>query len=70
MTFLFNNSNDRHLLTEPISIGCEAWIDVDRFCATATLTQRAPTASSDSSLTKSFTHIRRKFRKSSDQDIG
>lgn len=70
MTFLFNNSNDRHLLTEPICIGCEAWIDVGRFCATKKSMHRATRTSPDSSLTKSFADIRRKLRKSSDEDIG
>src|SRR6185437_16784876 len=38
MAFRFTHSNGQQLScslqVEPISIGCEAWIDVNRFCAT------------------------------------
>ncbi len=69
MNFLFNNSHDRHLLTEPVSIGCEAWIDVGRFCAAEKPAHHATKTPTGTSLTKSFTDIRRKFQKSSDGDI-
>lgn len=69
MNFLFNNSNDRHLLLEPISIGYEAWIDLSRFSATEKSTHYASRTLSSTSLTRSFADIRRKFQKSSDEDI-
>ena len=69
MTFLFNNSNDHHLQTEPISIGCEAWIDVGRFCTAEKPAHHATKTPTRTSLTRSFTDIRRKFQKSSDGNI-
>lgn len=69
MTSLFNNSNDHHLQTEPISIGCEAWIDVVRFCAAEKPAHHTTKTPTGTSLTRSFTDIRRKFQKSSDGDI-
>jgi len=68
MAFLFNNSNEhqlsRPLQAEPISIGCEAWIDVSRFSAEE---QSLPAAAVDprasqGSLTKSFALLRKKLR--------
>lgn len=70
MTFLFNSSNDLHLQTEPISVGCEAWIDVGRFCATEQPAHQAAKTSSSDTITESFTNLRRKFRKNSFDDIG
>lgn len=63
------------LHSEPISIGCEAWIDVSRFCFTeksfskSTETHKTSeghlhSTPSQSSLTKSFADLRRKFRRS------
>lgn len=69
MTSLFNNSNDHHLQAEPISIGCEAWIDVGRFCTAEKPAHHATKTSTRTSLTRSFTDIRRKFQKSSDGNI-
>jgi hypothetical protein len=57
------------LHSEPISIGCEAWIDVSRFSATEKSLHHTARTSSGSSLTKSFADLRKKFRKSSDKDL-
>ncbi len=80
MAFLFNHSNERQLShslkAEAISIGCEAWIDVNRFHTTEkswhqaakTLRiseDRCRSASSHNSLAKSFADLCRKFRRSS-----
>ncbi len=80
MAFFLNHSDEHHtsrsLQTEPISIGCEAWIDVNRFCTTeksrhqATKTlriseNRCRSALSHTSLAKSFADLRRKFRRNS-----
>jgi hypothetical protein len=80
MAFRFNHSHGQQLScslqAEPISIGCEAWIDVNRFCATeksrhqATKTlriseDRCRSAPSHHSLTKSFADLYRKFRRGS-----
>ncbi len=76
MAFLFNNSNDHPLQAEPISIGCEAWIDVNRFCAAEKSgTIRASgdhshSATSQSTLTRSLSGLQRKFRKSLGEDVG
>ncbi len=56
--------------TEPISIGCEAWIDVSRFCAAERFGHPATGTSTQSSLAKSFTNLRKKFRTILDEDIG
>ena len=69
MTSLFNNSNDHHLQAEPISVGCEAWIDVGRFCTAEKPAHHATKTPTRTSLTRSFTDIRRKFQKSSDGNI-
>jgi len=78
MAFRFNHSNGQQLScslqVEPISIGCEAWIDVNRFCATEMSRHQAAktlrisedrcrSALSHNSLTKSFAGLRRKFRR-------
>lgn len=75
MAFLFNNSSEHQLSrppqAEPVSIGCEAWIDVGRFSAgekslpAVAVEPRAP----QGSLKKSFTGLRRKFRKSSSEGL-
>ena len=57
------------LRSEPISIGCEAWVDVSRFSATEKSLHHTASTSSGSSLTKSLANLRKKFRKSSDKDI-
>ncbi len=70
MSFPFHNPTKQKLSlslqTEPISIGCEAWIDVNRFCTTDKSSHHTARTSSDSSLTKSFADLRRKFRKGSE----
>jgi hypothetical protein len=59
------------LHAEPISIGCEAWIDVGRFSArekslpAVAVDPRTP----QGSLTKSFAGLRRKLRRSSPEDL-
>jgi hypothetical protein len=58
------------LQTEPNSIECEAWIDVSRLCAAERFGPQATGTSTQSSLAKSFTNLRKKFRKISDEDIG
>jgi hypothetical protein len=58
------------LQTEPNSIECEAWIDVSRLCAAERFGPQATGTSTQSSLAKSFTNLRKKFRKISDKDIG
>lgn len=58
------------LASEPISIGCEAWIDVSRFSAAEKSSHHAARISSGGSLTKSFADLRKKFWKSSDEEIG
>lgn len=85
MAFRFNHSNGQQLScslkVEPISIGCEAWIDVDRFCVRNNLVH--PTAgdiraSEDhsrstlvhGSLTKSFARLRRKLRRGAAESPG
>jgi len=75
MAFLFNNSNEHQLLrplqVEAVSIGCEAWIDLGRFSGgekslpAVTVEPRA----SQGSLTKSFAGLRRRFRRSSSEDL-
>lgn len=73
MSFPFHNHTKQErsfsLQAEPVSIGCEAWIDVNRFCATEKSLHHTARTSSDNSLTKSFAHLRRKFLKGSDEDI-
>jgi hypothetical protein len=84
MAFLFNNSNVHQLShplpSEPVSIGCEAWIDVGRFCAAeqslrqTTATRRTSgdhsrSAHSRSPLTKSLADIRRKLWQRSTEDL-
>lgn len=78
MAFRFNHSNEqqrsRSLQAEPISIGCEAWIDVSRFSAKKNLMHPIAedlSASEDQSrstlvygsLTKSFAHLRKRLRR-------
>jgi hypothetical protein len=69
------------LHSESISIGCEAWIDMSRFCAAEkslsksagihrTFGDHLHSMPSQSSLIKSFADLRRKFRRSSDEDVG
>ena len=72
MSFPFHTKQKPSLALhpEPISIGCEAWVDVGRFYSTAKSVHHASRTSSGSSLPKSFADLRRKFRKSSDEDIG
>ncbi|HSA86934.1 MAG TPA: hypothetical protein VLE46_12190, partial [Nitrospira sp.] len=75
MALLFNNSKahqlSRPLPSEPVSIGCEAWIDVGRFSGgekslpAVTVEPRA----SQGSLTKSFAGLRRRFRRGSDEGL-
>jgi len=73
MAFLFNNSNGDQrspsLQAEPVSIGCEAWIDVNRFCATEKSSYQTAGTSSHSSLTKSFTGLRKKLQRSSTEGL-
>lgn len=78
MAFLFNYSSEQQLSyslkVEPISIGCEAWIDVSRFSAKKNLMRpiaadlRPSEDHSGStlvygSLTKSFARLRKKLRR-------
>jgi hypothetical protein len=74
MSFPFHSQTKQKLSlplqAEPISIGCEAWIDVSRFCASEKSLHNTARTSSDNSLTKSFADLRRKFRKISDEDLG
>lgn len=70
MNFISQNSAPPGVTTSIVSelnsIGCEAWIDINRFCATEKSLQHTARTSSNSSLTKSFTDLRRKFRKGSE----
>jgi hypothetical protein len=81
MNFLFNNPAEQKLSfplhAEPISIGCEAWIDVSRFsagnkfekqnaCDLETSENRSRSAPSQGPLAKSFTLLRKKLRRGSD----
>lgn len=74
MSFSFYNDTKQKLSPslqmESVSIGCEAWIDVNRFCATEKSSLSTARTSSSSSLTKSFADLRRKFRKNSEENIG
>ena len=73
MAFLFNNSNEHQLShslqAEPVSIGCEAWIDGSRFCSTEKSVHHAARTSSPSSLTKSFADLRKKLHRSSTEGL-
>lgn len=73
MSFPFHNRTKQKLSlsfqTESIAIGCEAWIDVGRFCAAEQSACHATKPPSSASLTRSFADIRRKFRKSSNGAI-
>lgn len=55
------------LQAELTAIGCEAWIDVSRFCPTERSVRQATGTFAQRSLAKSFTNLRKKFRKSSDE---
>lgn len=74
MSSSFNNHTQQELFfslhAEPISIGCEAWIDVGRFYTPEKSVHHTVRTSSGGSLTKSFADLRRKFRKSSDENLG
>ncbi|MDI3463952.1 MAG: hypothetical protein OJF50_002773 [Nitrospira sp.] len=65
MAFRFNHSNGQQLAcslkAEPVSIGCEAWIDVSRFLARKSSRQSIEVRTRGS-LTKSFALLRRKLR--------
>ncbi len=72
MAFSFYNHTRQKLSlqVESVSIGCEAWIDVSRFCATekpvtpGTSGDHSRSTPSQGPLTKSFADLRRKFRRS------
>jgi hypothetical protein len=75
MGFFFNTSNEHHLSrsfqAEPISIGCEAWIDVGRFSGGE---KSLPAVAVDpraaqGSLTKSFAVLRKKLRRGSAEGL-
>ena len=68
------------LHSEPILIGCEAWVDVSRFCADekssskpvgdrGTAGDRLHSNSSQNSLRQSFSDLRRRFRRSFPEDL-
>jgi hypothetical protein len=80
MSFSFYNNTKQKLSPalqmESVSIGCEAWIDVNRFYGTEKSMHHAngdfrssgdhtPSAPAPDSLTKSFTLLRKKLRRSS-----
>ena len=84
MSFSFYNHTEQKvsspLRTELISIGCEAWIDVSRFCCTEKSCSNSAgthriseghirSTSSHNSLTKSFADLRRKFRRGSQESL-
>ena len=75
MAFLFNNSNEHQLShplqAEPVSIGCEAWIDVGRFSAGEKLLSSVAVEprASQGPLTKSFADLRKKLRRSSPANL-
>ena len=79
MSFSFYNDTKQKLSPslqmESVSIGCEAWIDVNRFFATEkpgglrTSGDQSRSATSSISLSKSFANLRRKFRKSSSEGL-
>ena len=75
MNFISQNSAQPELTTsiasELNSIGCEAWIDVGRFSTGEKLLPAIAVEprASQGSLTKSFASLRRKFGKSSDEDL-
>lgn len=68
------------LHSEPISIGCEAWVDLSRFC-TAEKSWPKPIGThsksgdyfhaspSQTSFTKSFADLRRRFRRRFPEDL-
>ena len=58
------------LHSESTLVGCEVWIDVSRFCAIEKSVHQATGTSTQSSLSKSFADLRKKFRKSLGADIG
>ena len=59
------------IASELNSIGCEAWIDVGRFCAGEKSLRAVAVDSraSQGSLTKSFAGLRKRFRRSSPADL-
>ncbi|QPD05319.1 MAG: hypothetical protein Nkreftii_003093 [Candidatus Nitrospira kreftii] len=81
MGFSFYNHVKQNLSFSPqgesVSIGCEAWIDVNRFFATeksihqanGNFRSSAVSGSVSGSLTKSFTHLRNKLRRSSPETL-
>jgi hypothetical protein len=83
MSFRFNNPPEQKLSfplqAEPISIGCEAWIDVSRFSAEEKPVQQiaedlkssenhSRSASADGSLKKSLALLRKNLRRGSTED--
>lgn len=75
MAFRFNHSNGQQLScslkAEPILIGGEAWIDVDRFCTRGQSPQAVAVnpRASQISLTKSFAFFRKKLRRDSAEGL-
>ncbi len=59
------------IASELNSIGCEAWIDVGRFGARekSLSSVTADLKASQSSLTKSFAGLRRRFRRRTPEDL-
>lgn len=82
MAFLFNNSSEhqlpRLLHVETVSVGCEAWIDVERFSSRENSVQpidgdvrtSGDQSHSVGSLTKSFAVLRKKLLRGSVEDLG
>jgi hypothetical protein len=56
--------------SEPNSIGCEAWIDVNRFCDAEQSVHKPAETSCNGSLTKSFSDLCRKLHRGWDEVIG
>ncbi len=77
MGFSFYNHTKQDLSlsqqVELVSIGCEAWIDVSRFFATEKSIHQANgnfrSSAVSGSLTKSFTLLRNKLRRSSPETL-
>ncbi len=84
MSFSFYSNTKQKLSPslqmESVSIGCEAWIDVNRFYGTEKSMHHAngdsrssrdytPSALVPNSLTKSFTLLRKKIRRSSPETL-
>ncbi len=56
--------------SEPTSIGCEAWIDINRFYDDEKSLHKSVETSCNGPLTKSFTDLCRKFQRGWDEVIG